>query len=141
MPTYNFEINKDSRWTFNSVDYSGMVTSIAITVNGEKKTTTNMESDGWEESLVGIFSGEMAVSLNADVDQSTFEAAVWTLFKLRQPVPTTVKSRAGTTAATLAEWQGNVNITSFNPVSGSVGDVKVMTYTWPFSGEIVRDIT
>lgn len=124
--------------TVNSVDYSDHLKSATLTVDAAQLDTTDFASGGWTEVIGGLKSGTLALEFMDDVADNDVDEELWAL--IGTVVAFTVKPVAGTTGASIPEYQGNVLVTTYS-VGGAVGDLAAKSLSWPISGSITRDIT
>lgn len=124
--------------TVNSVDYSDHLKNAVLTVDAAQLDTTDFASAGWVEVIGGLKSGTLALNFMDDVADNDVDEELWAL--LGTVVAFTLKPVAGTTAADVPEYQGNVLITS-HTIGGGVGELAAKSLTFPTSGAITRDIT
>jgi len=127
--------------TLNSaIDISDMVTSVEISFDADELDHTAMASGGWRQKITGLATGNISLTINQDFAASKGDA----LFGLGGTVgfapgqsapyyidirPTSA-ARGATNPSTVAAWVS----TSYQPVSGSVGDLAVITLTLPMTG-------
>ena len=123
----------------NGTDYSSLTSKIELSVEVEEKDVTTFGSLGWKEVLGGIKSSSLAATFKQDIADGSLDETIWGLFGT--VVPFAVRLDGGAVSASNPEYQGNVLVSQWSPIAGSVGDVAEVEATWPVSGAIVRDVT
>lgn len=122
-----------------AVDYSAQVKGATLTIDAPEVDVTNMDSAGWTELLGGIKKATLAIEWVKDADLSGLDAAVYAA--IGGTLAFAVRQQDSAIATTNPEFQGNVLITSWAPVAGSVGQAFGGSTSWPVTGAIVRDVT
>lgn len=126
--------------TVNSVNLSSYVRSLDLTYEAEEGDTTAMSSTAAKTRIAGLTSWQVEVEFNQDFAASAVNA---TLFALVGAAPFAIAIRPvnATISTTNPEYQGNVILTSYTPLSGSVGDVATATATFLGTGALTLDTT
>ena len=124
--------------TVNAVDYSDHLKSATLTIDAAQLDTTDFASAGWTEVIGGLKSGTLALNFMDDVADNDVDEELYAL--LGTVVAFTLKPVAGTTGASIPEYQGNVLITGHS-IGGGVGELASKSLTFPITGAITRDIT
>lgn len=126
----------------SSSDISIMVTSVDISLAATELEYTNFASGGWKQIISGLKSGSVQINFNQDYAASQVDAlfglggtyglgASGTLYMDVKP---TNSSRDSTNPSTVFQFK-NLN---YNPVAGTVGDLAVVSLTFPFTGQVAR---
>jgi hypothetical protein len=122
--------------SINGVDRSGFITSSELSVESESKDVTTYGSAGWKEFLGGLRSGELKLKFMQDVAASQIDSVMWPL--LGTVVPFVVRATSGAVGTSNPQYSGNILVTAWNPVEGSVGDEATVSVSYPTTGIILR---
>lgn len=122
----------------NSVDRSSFVTSAELSLESEAKDVTNYGSGGWKEFLGGLKSGELKLKFLQDVAASAIDSVMFPL--LGTVVPFEVRATSAVVGASNPKYTGNILITGWNPIEGSVGDEATVSVSYVTSGAVSRAI-
>jgi hypothetical protein len=125
----------DAVVTVNAVDLSDWVTSVSISVEVDEQEDTAM-GDTYRSRLGGLKDWTLDLEFNQDFASSAVDQTVWSLVGTTTAV--SVKSTSGATSATNPIYSGNVLVTEYSPVDGSVGDLATTSVSWPGAGTLSR---
>lgn len=122
--------------TLNSVDESANISRAELAIDVEAKDSTVFASDGWKESLGGLKSGTLAITVKNDLAASAIDSRLWAL--LGSVVTFSLKASDAAVGTSNPTYSGSVLITGHTPIAGSPGDVNEYSITYPVSGAITR---
>lgn len=119
-----------------NTDISQFVGSITLSTTAAEVTTTAMGSSAVTR-IQGLIDNSITLELHQDYP--TIEKLFYDAFVAGTAVPMTVKPN-GTAAASSANPQYAFNAlpVSWTPVAGAVGDLAVVSITYPISGAITK---
>lgn len=131
--------------TINSgTDISEMVTSVELSFESDELDTTAFAAGGWRQKVTGIATGTIALTINQDFAASKGDALFGlggtVGFNPGQSTPyyvdirPTSAARSATNPSYVAAWVS----TSYQPVTGSVGELAVITLSMPMTGRPAR---
>ena len=126
------------------LDCSGFVTSLEMSFESDELDTTGFTSGGYRSKITGLATGSCTIEINQDYAASQGDA----IFGLGgscgwapgQSVPyyldvrATNAARSATNPSFVAAWIS----TSYQPLSGGVGDLAKITLNLPLVGRIGR---
>jgi hypothetical protein len=121
----------------NGVDRTASVSKADLDDKFEEKDTTTYGSGSAKELLAGLESGSIGITFKNDYAASALDSAMWALrrsivaFKIR-PTSSAIVSTAN------PQYGGNILISNWKPISGSVGDVAEVDVTFNLSGPMTR---
>lgn len=125
--------------SINGTDLSAYAKKAELTTKVEEKDVTTFASQGWKELLGGLKSGELALDLFQDVAAAALDSIMWPL--LGTVVTFEVRASNAVVGASNPKWTGNVLISGWNPIQGSVGDEASVGISYPTSGAVTRATT
>jgi len=127
-----------------AIDVSAFTTSVEVSFESDELDFTNFASGGWRQKITGLATGNISLTFNQDFAATTvddrFGLGGTVGFVPGQVAPyyidvkPTSAVRSATNPSIVAAWLN----TGGSPVQGSVGDLAVVTYTFPFTGRIAR---
>ena len=120
----------------NAVDLSDHVRSLTINYSNEVQDITAM-GDTARNRLPALNDWSIDVEFNQDFASSKVDATVFSLVGAAT-FAVKVKAVNTTIGATNPEYQGNVLLESYTPLSGSVGDVSTATIRLVGNGTLTR---
>ena len=126
----------DAYIAINSVDRSAFIKQVALSVETAEQDVTDFADAGWTVPISGLKSGSIALTFNQDVASSQIDSIMWPL--LGTTVPFEVRATNAAVGASNPKYTGNILVTSWNPITGSVGDVAEVSVTYPISGAVTR---
>ena len=130
---------KDPVITINSVDLSDHITSVEINDESADVQTTNFGSNGNVTRVGGLKDGSITIEFQQDYAASEVDATLWAA--RGTVISVSVKAVTGSTSATNPLYSGSYLVTQYKPISGKVGDLSVLSITWPRSGDLTRTTT
>lgn len=119
----------------NAVDLSTFVRSVTINVEAEDLEDTAM-GDTYRSRIAGLKDWSVDVEFNQDFAASAVDVTLWPL--LGTVTALIVKPVNTTTSATNPQYSGNVLVSEYNPLDGSVGDLATTSVSWPGAGTLSR---
>lgn len=122
--------------SIGGTDLSDHVTSVSVEYTAEDVDDTNMGSGGARERLGGLTDYTVTVEFAQDYAASAVDA---TLFgNVGSSVAWTGKPTDASTSSTNPQFSGNAILTSYSPLSGSVGEKAATSVTLPGTGTLTR---
>lgn len=107
-----------------------------LTVEVEEKDVTNYASLGWKEVLGGLKSAELSCEFLQDFAATELDSIMWPL--LGTVVPFEVRADQAAVGTSNPKYTGNILITGWSPLTGSVGDEATVSQGFPTSGAVTR---
>lgn len=128
----------NARVEINAVVLSDHCRSVDLQYSAADVEDTNM-GDSTVQRLAGLKDWSLSIEFAQDFAASNVDA---TLFALVGAAPFAVKIRPTTSAisATNPEYQGNVILTSYTPITGSVGDLATAPCEFKAAGDLTRAV-
>lgn len=122
--------------SIGGTNLSTYVTSAQLTWEADEQETTTYGSGGARERLGGLKSGELSVEFRQDFAAGALDATIWPL--VGTVAAFVLRPTAAAVSTSNPNYSGNVLITSWNPITGSVGDVASVSVSWPTTGPVTR---
>lgn len=127
---------KDASITINSVDLSDHCKSVTINYEAGPVEDTNM-GDDTHQHTGGLKNYSCEVEFAQDYAAGEVDATLFSI--VGSSVPVIVKPTSAAVSATNPSYTGTMLLTSYNPVTGSVGDLATASVSFiPGSGDLVR---
>ena len=119
-----------------NTDITQYVSSVTLSTTAAEVATTAMGSSSVTR-IQGLIDNSVTLELHQDFP--TIEKLFWDAYTAGTAVPMTIKPN-GTAAASSANPQYAFNAlpVSWTPVAGAVGDLAVVSITYPISGAITK---
>jgi hypothetical protein len=117
-------------------DMTANIKSCTLEVSVAEQDATDAASAGWTEQLGGLKSGSLKMEFYDDKAASNFDSIVWPL--LGTVVAFQVNAAGSSTSTSNPKYTGSVLISGTSPLAGAVGDVAMVSTTWPTSGAVTR---
>jgi hypothetical protein len=119
-----------------ATDISQYVSSVTLSTTAAEVPTTSMGSSSVTR-IQGLIDSSVTLELHQDFP--TIEKLFWDAFTAGTAVPMTIKPN-GTAAASSSNpsYAFNALPVSWSPISGAVGDLAVVSITYPISGAITK---
>jgi len=127
----------DPQFSIATVDLTDWVKSLRITYQADAPEIT-ASGDDPREYLGGLKNWSMEVELNQDRDASAVDATMFDI--VGTVVAVTAKATDAATSATNPEYQGDVVVTSYQPIGGSIGEVETTPITLQGTGTLTRAV-
>lgn len=125
-------------FSINGVDLSDHVRSATLSLSTDAPEATAMGGGGARVRLCGLDDWDVSLQFNQDFDAAKVDATFWAVRAGRAAVAVVMRPDAGTKSATNPEYSGNVILTGYSPLEGSVGDVHVTGPTMQAAGALTR---
>lgn len=129
-------ILRNAYLSINSVDLSNDVDSLEVSWNVDVQPTTTMSAQGVEK-LAGLEDNSFSVTFLQDYASSQVDATLSALIRAAA-FAFEIRPDAGAVAPTNPKFTGNAVLSSYPPISGSVGDAHKVTAEFQVSGIITR---
>lgn len=126
----------DAYIALNGSDRSAYIKQVALNVETAEQDVTDFADAGWTVPISGLKSGSLALTFNQDVAASQIDSIMWPL--LGTTVSFEVRATNAAVGASNPKYTGSILVTSWNPITGSVGDVAEVSVTYPVSGAVTR---
>lgn len=126
----------DAYIAINGTDRSAFIKQVALNVETAEQDVTDFADAGWTVPISGLKSGSLALTFNQDVATSQIDSIMWPL--LGTTVSFEVRATNASVGASNPKYTGSILVTSWNPITGSVGDVAEVSVTYPVSGAVTR---
>src|SRR4030042_4191782 len=120
--------------SIDSNDLSTYLTKCEVVVEVDEKDVTTYGSGGWKEYLGGLKAGTLAVELKQDYADNALDESMWAL--LGTVAAFEVRPTSAVVGAANPSYEGNVLISRWAPIEGSIGDEATSSATWPTSGAV-----
>lgn len=125
----------DASVTINSVDLSDHVRSVTLNIEAEDLEDTAM-GDTFRSRIGGLKDWSIDIEFNQDFAASEVDATIFPL--LGTVVEVIVVPTSSSVSATNPSYKGNVLVSEYNPLDGSVGDLATTSVSWPGAGALTR---
>lgn len=125
----------DASVTVGGTDLSDHVRQVSINVSAEELDDTAM-GDDWHSRLAGLKDWSVTVEWNQDFAASSVDATIWAAFGTTAAI--VFKPTSAAVGATNPSYTGDALISDYTPIDSSVGDLAVVSTTWPGAGALAR---
>lgn len=126
----------DCTVTIGAVDYTDEISSFTFEISTDQPETTNFSSGGWKEMLAGLRGYQISIEFKQDADLSGLDAAIWS--EINTPtaggIAWTARNEAASASAANPQYSGNVIVSGWKGLGGSVGDAFGQSVTWTGTG-------
>ena len=119
----------------NGVDYSANLTQAELSLEADDVETTAFGST-YRNRIAGLKQGSLNLQFNQDFAAAGLDAVIFPLLGTAATV--VIKPTASTVSSTNPTYSFNALVTSYTPISASVGDLATFSITWPVSGTVTR---
>lgn len=127
----------NAKFLMNAVDLSDHVVQLKVDRTRADLDSTAMSSTGAKTRQGGLFDGTITVDFLQDYNTSKVEATIRAAFETSTGVVSFSANPANSAnSATNPNYSGNMGVFSHTPVSGKVGDLAVVSHTFPISGVV-----
>lgn len=113
-------IFNDASVVINAVDLSNDVKSVTLNYEAESQDDTAM-GDSTRSGKGGLFNWSISVEFHQDFAASQVDATLWGI--VGTSVAVVLKPTSAAVGPTNPTYTGNGMLTSYTPLSGSVGDI------------------
>lgn len=121
--------------TVNAVDLSAFTRSVTLNVEAEDLEDTAM-GDTYRSRIAGLKDWSVDIEWNQDFAASAVDVTVFAL--LGTVVAVQVKPVNAAISTTNPQYSGNVLVSEYSPLDGSVGDLATTSVSWPGAGALTR---
>jgi hypothetical protein len=128
-------VTTDHSVTIAGVDLSDHITAVELPVEVETQDSTAM-GDTWRESTAGLKSGSVTIGFHQDYAASEVDATLWD--NLGTAVTIVVKPTSSAVSATNPSYSGSFIVTQTSPVAGTIGELNVLSVTFPLTGALTK---
>lgn len=127
----------DARVEINAVVMAGFVRSVTLNVEAEDLEDTAF-GDTFRSRLGGLKDWSVDIEFNQDFAGSAVDVTLFPL--LGTVVAVKIRPTTAAIAATNPEYSGNVLVSEYSPLDGSVGDLATTSVSWPGAGALSRAV-
>jgi hypothetical protein len=125
----------DHKITINSTDFSSSLHSVDLTIQADEVDTTTF-GGAWKTVTGGLKSGSLKLNFYQDFGASSVDTTLWPLLNTLATVVITPTSTA--VSATNPAYTAVALVSQYQPFSSTVGDLAMLSVTWPTSGTVSR---
>ena len=118
-----------------STALASYLTQVELKVSANDITTTAFGST-YVTRVAGLKEGSLTLQFNQDYAASSVDATLFPLLGANATVVVKPTSSAVSTAN--PSYTVTCLVTDLTPISGSIGDLSVLSLTWPTNGTVVR---
>lgn len=129
----------DGRLTINAVNLSDHTKSVSLPRTIEELDTTCFGSTS-RKRLAGLADGSVEVEFVQDFAAGSVDETLRALVRAA-PFAITYRPTSGAISATNPELQFNAILTSYDPMSGAVGDLLMARASFAIDGDVTIDTT
>jgi hypothetical protein len=129
------------RVVLDSVDLSNHITSLSINTNYDLVEVTQI-GDIAKKMVAGLEENSVTFEFQQDFDivgNGGVDAVIYPNRGLK--IACSVRPINAAISATNPEYQFDVIVSQWSPLSGGVGELATIQVQWPIFGEITKDIT
>ena len=121
-------VYKDAYLSVGGSDISTYITSCTLTGEYEELDVTVM-GDDTRNSVPGLGNWSIDVEVKQSWTSAELDAIIWPLLGSASASAIILKPNGSTTGVNNPRWYGNGRIFSYQPMTGSVGDLAKTTFT------------
>lgn len=122
--------------SIGGTDLSAYTRKCELTVEVEDKDVTTFGSAGWHERLGGLKNATLNIEFVTDFAAGLLDAIMWPL--LGTVAAFEVRPTSAVVGTSNPKWTGNLLVTGWNPLTGSVGDEASVSVSYPATGAVTR---
>ena len=125
-----------------AVDLSDHLTEATVNLAPEVLDET-AHGDSWRTRKVGLYDWNITVTLHQDFAASKTDSVVYSYMVAQASSTITAyirQSKSSSIAATNPSYNGPVIIESYNPISGTVGELATVSVSMQGNGILTRDV-
>lgn len=119
----------------NGTDFSANLTQAELSLEADDVEVTAFGST-YRSRIGGLKQGSLNLQFNQDFGASGLDSVLFPLLGTAATV--IIKPTSTAVSATNPSYTFNALVTSYTPISGSVGDLATFSITWPVSGAVTR---
>lgn len=124
---------KDPFISIGGTDLSAHFTSVSIETSAEAPEDTAFGDDWRSRVAGGLKDWSLSMDFNQDFDAGALDATLWSL--LATSVAVVLRTKA---AAPYTQYSGSAILTSYPPLSNSVGEQATGSVSFEGAGELTR---
>lgn len=125
----------DASVVLNSVDLSDHVRSVSFDYSADAIEDTNM-GDDTHIRKGGLKDYTISIEFAQDYAAGEVDATLFSI--VGDAVPIVIKPTSGSVSATNPSYTGTVLVESYQPVSGSIGELSTASVNLPAAGNLTR---
>ncbi len=129
----------DAKVQVNAVNLSTRVKEIRLRLEAPAVGPSAAMGVTWEEFLAGVKRWSGSITFEQDYAGGNVDATIFSLVGAAA-VAFTGKPTSGATAATNPEYQGNILVTGYDPLSGRYGEQLMTTVDFQGTGTLTRAV-
>lgn len=122
--------------SIGAVDLTDYVQSVEISESYDELDTTNMGSSGRRERVAGLGDAQITINFFQDYGSSSVNDTIGPL--VGTSAAFLIVPASGGVSATNPSYAGNVLIKEWSPITGTVGEVSMVSVTWSVDGVITK---
>ena len=119
----------------NGQDYSANLTQAELSLEADDVETTAFGST-YRSRIGGLKQGSLNLQFNQDFAAAGIDSVLFPLLGTAATV--VIKPTSTAVSETNPTYTFNALVTSYTPISGSVGDLATFSVTWPVAGTVTR---
>ena len=119
----------------NGVDYSANLTQAELSLEVDDVEVTAFGSS-YRNRIGGLKQGSLNLQFNQDFGASGLDSVLFPLLGTAATV--IIKPTSTAVSSTNPTYTFNALVTSYTPISASVGDLATFSVTWPVAGTVTR---
>lgn len=122
--------------SINAVDLSTYATKAEMVIDVEQKEVTTYGSAGWKEFLGGLKAGTLNLEFQQDFAVGLLDQLMFA--QLGNVVAFDVRASSAARSTSNPSYIGNLLVSGWNPITGSVGDDATVSVGYQVSGAVTR---
>jgi hypothetical protein len=119
----------------NGTDFSANLTQAELSLEADDVEVTAFGST-YRSRIGGLKQGSLNLQFNQDFGASGLDSVLFPLLGTAATV--VIKPTSTAVSATNPTYTFNALVTSYTPISASVGDLATLSVTWPVTGAVTR---
>lgn len=127
----------DAKVVVNSVDLSDHVKSVTVNYKAENKDKTAM-GDTSRRRMAGLKDFDVQVEFHQDYAAAKVDATLFPLVGAAAFAISVVPVKTDAVSATNPNYNGNVLLENYSPVTAQVGELGTVTVGFPGDGDLAR---
>jgi len=128
---------KDAFFSLNGTDQSDNVTQLEFSADLDAVEDTAMGDDS-RSYLPGLRNGTISVTWNQDFSSGDLDSDLWTIYIGDAAVAFEARPSSAGVGVDNPKFTGSCLLTSFSPISGSVGELATSPTTLQITGDVTR---
>lgn len=126
-----------ARVEIGGTNISQWVRQCELSIERDAPEQTTM-GDSTKRVIAGLMSWSVSLTLAQDFAASAVDQTIYNAFSAGTPVTVKIRPTNAAISATNPEYSGSGIITSYNPISGSVGDFHETSVEIQSAGDLTR---